>query len=247
MTKAFHLAQSSSHDVEVLLHTHTPVTAVRPVSDSKSNTTRRYRLETPRGTIECDIVVHATNAYANALISPEASGVRVVPTRGQVVAVRPNPVERATAIKGGWGANEGFEYWFPRPANSGDAGQLVVLGGGREVALPRYEFYEADDSKINEDVGAALRKFLPGVYPKLYSGVEAEWEWSGIMGFTPTGDPFVRTSSLYAVLYYFDLCAIVGGTPEGRGREAVHLGWIQWAWDASCLGMVSLNFPCRWP
>ncbi|KAJ3501809.1 hypothetical protein NMY22_g18799 [Coprinellus aureogranulatus] len=129
-------------------------------------------------------------AYANALINPNTSGVRIVPTRGQVVAVRLSPAP--TPIKGGWGANEGFEYWFPRPLQRPDEeSQLVILGGGREVALPRYEFYEADDGKLNEDVGNALKKFLPGVYPEAIEEVKVEWEWSGIMGYTPTGDPFV--------------------------------------------------------
>jgi glycine/D-amino acid oxidase-like deaminating enzyme len=195
MTKAFRLAQSSSPGAEVLLHTHTPVTAVHSTSELSFNPARRYTLETPRGTIECDTVIHATNAYANALVDPVTTGIRVVPTRGQVIAVRPTTEGSApTTIKGGWGANEGFEYWFPRPVNGQDERQLVILGGGREVASPQYEFYEADDGKVNENVGSALRRFLPGVYPEGLREVKTEWEWSGIMGFTPTGDPFVSIS-----------------------------------------------------
>ena len=77
-----------------------------------------------------------------------------------------------------WGANEGFEYWFPRPMKDGESEPLVILGGGRETVKPRYELYEADDSVCNEDVGRAMRKFLPSVFPGKYEdGREPEVEW----------------------------------------------------------------------
>ena len=120
----------------------------------------------------------------------------IVPTRGQVVAVRasvPHALGRAGFI-----GNDGFEYWFPRPndsisssttTNSGGGeeergkNQLVILGGGREATQGGgYEFYEVDDSVVNPEVGAVLRKFLPAVFPgKFDERVEPEMEWVSIV------------------------------------------------------------------
>ncbi|KAJ8489926.1 hypothetical protein ONZ51_g2654 [Trametes cubensis] len=87
---------------------------------------------------------------------------------------------------------EGFEFWFPRPLEPGRTQPLVILGGGRESTKPEFELYEADDSTVNLKVGETLRKFLPAVFPGRYEGGnEPEVEWSGIMGYTKTGDPFV--------------------------------------------------------
>ncbi|KAF6756557.1 FAD dependent oxidoreductase-domain-containing protein [Ephemerocybe angulata] len=182
----YKLAKKASSSVEVTLHTHTPATAVR-----LSEGNRRYTVETPRGPIECDYVVHAANAYTNYLVDPQETKVRVVPTRGQVIAV---PAKAGTEEVGanGWGANEGFEYWFPRPVKKEGENPVIFLGGGREVAKPNYEYYETDDGKVNGDVGASLRRFLPSVFPGLFDeDTEPTWEWTGIMGYTATGNPYV--------------------------------------------------------
>jgi len=52
---------------------------------------------------------------------------------------------------------------------------------------------ETDDGILNERVGRALREFLPHWFPGKFEGGEDGWEmeWTGIMGYTKTGDPFV--------------------------------------------------------
>ena len=53
----------------------------------------------------------------------------------------------------------------------------MIVGGGRELASP-YELYEMDDSKVNEDISRAMRRFLPAVFPgKFDEGREPEMEW----------------------------------------------------------------------
>jgi hypothetical protein len=81
--------------------------------------------------------------------------------------------------RAGWGGNEGFEYWFPRPMDPNQEDHpLVVLGGGREASAPGYELYQTNDGSVNPDVGNALRKFLPEVFPgKFEVGKEPEMEW----------------------------------------------------------------------
>ena len=86
----------------------------------------------------------------------------------------------------GWGANEGFEYWFPMSAkyDDGKDGEgktpLVILGGGREATAPQFEIHQEDDSVINEDVSRVLKDFLPKWFKGKYEqGRNAEMEWVG--------------------------------------------------------------------
>jgi hypothetical protein len=112
----------------------------------------------------------------------------IIPTRGQVIALRANAtLEELTRT--GWGVKEGFEYWFPRPVtNPATDNPLVILGGGREFANPQFEVYMEDDSVVNEDVGCALRQFLPSILPgKFEEGREPEMEWVRLVIDLPVG------------------------------------------------------------
>lgn len=179
----YNLAANATDNFSLSLHTRTPVTAISP----SSAPSRRWTLSTARGNISCSYVVHATNAYAAHLLPWMHGPNGIIPTRGQVVAVRAN-TQNALGRTGFIG-NEGFEYWFPRPhpglplrgedGENEQRGQLVILGGGREATQDGgYEFYEADDSVVNPEVGAVLRRFLPAIFPgKFDKGKEVEMEW----------------------------------------------------------------------
>jgi glycine/D-amino acid oxidase-like deaminating enzyme len=187
------LAQQMSPAFALDLHTRTPVTAVTP-----GDSARRWTVETPRGKVSCSYVLHATNAYVSYLLPHLQGPDGVIPTRGQVIATRASaPADAVT--KAAWAGNGGFEYWllnFPRPVEANETAPLVILGGAREAAHPKYEIYEVDDSKLNPAVSRALRNFLPSVFPGMYEpGREPEVEWSGIMGLTRSGDPFVSSTT----------------------------------------------------
>ncbi|KAF8645987.1 hypothetical protein AX16_007414 [Volvariella volvacea WC 439] len=195
VTELYNLAKDRNPSTFSLdLHTHTPVTGVSPVSNTNSG--RRWLVETVRGSIACSYVIHATNGYASHLLPQLAGPEGIVPTRGQIVAVRAN-VSSAKLTKSSWDGNEGFEYWFPRPVKVVAPGEqeehpLVILGGGRESSGPEFEYNETDDSKLHPRVGQALRAFLPALFPgRFEEGREPEMEWTGIMGYTKDGDPFV--------------------------------------------------------
>ncbi|KAI0782801.1 FAD dependent oxidoreductase [Abortiporus biennis] len=190
--------QISPSTFSVNVHTLTPVTSIETIAPTKdasqatftTSTDKlrpRFKVVTPRGKIGCSYVLHATNAYVSHLL-PQ---VEVVPSRGQIIAIRSNVTEEELTKTAGTG-NDGFEYWFPRPLEGGQQHPLVIIGGGREVTKPKFEFYETDDGSVNPAVGKALREFLPAVYPGKYdAGKEPEMEWTGIMGYTKSGDPFV--------------------------------------------------------
>ncbi|KAG6856519.1 hypothetical protein H0H87_003607 [Tephrocybe sp. NHM501043] len=193
VTRLFKLAQSLNRSkLNLTLHTNTPVTAISTsVSES-----RKWTLSTTRGSIECSYVLHATNGYASYLLPHMHGPEGIVPTRGQVLAMRA-AVPAVNITKASLGADEA--YWFPRPVDNPDEDHpLILLGGGRYASGPRYETYMTDDSTVNEDVGKILREFLPRIYPGRYEkGREPEMEWAdewfqtGIMGYTKIGDPFV--------------------------------------------------------
>ncbi|KAJ6480953.1 FAD dependent oxidoreductase [Mycena sanguinolenta] len=186
VTRLYQLAQSKggSH-FELKIHTRTPATSISPSSSSS----RRWAVTTPRGVLNCSYIIHATNAYASHLLPHMSGPAGIVPTRGQIVALRAS-VPADELRKCSWDGNEGFEYWFPRPSSSHET-PLVILGGGREV-LPDFEWGQSDDSSVNDFVGASLRKFLPAVFPgKFEKGMEPEMEWTGIMAYTKLHDPFV--------------------------------------------------------
>ena len=173
----YNLASEQTSKLSVVLHTRTPVQSVSPADDSQSS--RRWLLSTPRGKISCSYVVHATNAYISHLLPHMQGPDGIIPTRGQVVAVRAAATTEAIT-KHSWSGNEGFEYWFPRPVAISEH-PLIILGGGREAAKPHYELYEVDDSILNVEIGSALRKFLPAVFPTLYErDKEPDMEWVSV-------------------------------------------------------------------
>ncbi|KAI5887510.1 FAD dependent oxidoreductase [Schizophyllum commune H4-8] len=192
VTQLYHLA---AQNLNLTLHTRTPVNAVTPLSSEDGND-RRWSLSTPRGAVACNYVLHATNAYASHLLPHLAGPAGIVPTRAQVAALRAAvPLSELGTVS--WDGNEGFEYWFPRPVKEQATHPLAIVGGGREATAPTFETGVEDDSVTNPAIGRVLRDFLPEVFPGKYEeGREFEMEWTGIMGFTKLGVPFVGVVSL---------------------------------------------------
>jgi len=189
----FQLAHEASSRFSVDIHTQTPVTSITPISHVNASYEnpfpRRHAVSTHRGSVMCSYVLHATNAYAAHLLPHLAGPSGIIPTRGQVISVRAGVDTEALGTAGGTG---GGGYWFPRPLKSkAEETPLVILGGGREAA-DGLEVYNIDDSVVNQNVGKVLREFLPSVFPEKYDkDREPEMEWTGIMGYTGSGDPFV--------------------------------------------------------
>ncbi|EIW78771.1 DAO-domain-containing protein [Coniophora puteana RWD-64-598 SS2] len=198
VTELYELAQARAHSassrVSLALHTYTPVTQIALAPPGSKHPSV---VHTPRGAISATRIVHATNGYASHLLpfimnGPEA----IFGVRAQIASIRANvgTDEAFNGSESSWAVNDTSEYWFPRPhgADPGDKSKaLAIVGGGRECALgPTVGVY--DDSILDQGVGRALREVLPALFPgKFEEGREPEMEWSGIMGYTKRGTPYV--------------------------------------------------------
>lgn len=131
-----------------------------------------WRLETPHGSVRAERVIVCANAYTVALL-PDLP---IEPKRGQVLATA--PLERVYMPFPMY-ANHGYQYWR-QTAN----GRLVV-GGWRDMDLPGEVGIE---EQLHPGIQDRLQEFtreLLGTEPAI------EYQWAGIMGFTPDLLPLV--------------------------------------------------------
>ncbi|KAI5271534.1 FAD dependent oxidoreductase [Aureobasidium subglaciale] len=166
------------------LQTNTPVTSLSPTDSGTWN------LHTGRGNIVAKKVVLATNAYTSHLIPQMAD--LIVPCRGQMSALVPGssfsgPSRTTTSFA--FIGPEMDDYLVQRPE---DKGAHLMFGGGRSFGP---SLGTCDDEEVDANVARYLRTSLPRL---LVSGdgqgereLKAEYEWTGIMGFSRDGLPWV--------------------------------------------------------
>ncbi|KAI1380642.1 FAD dependent oxidoreductase [Hypoxylon crocopeplum] len=188
------------------------------LSSPGSKSTSTWTVHTPRGTIVASQVLLATNGYTSHLL-PQFSDL-IVPTRGQVSALKPPqepstpedaPLDIAHTYYIVGEPDDAFardDYLVQRPPPSA----LLVYGGGRQHAAGR-GVGVWDDGSVDEPVAWYLRGELGSVvdlslHHHATSGtpqteekregakkqdLEPTHEWTGIMGYTRDGHPFVGT------------------------------------------------------
>jgi len=175
------------------LFTETPVLDIRRAVDGM------WMVETSEGIVRASRVILATNAYT-AFLRREFQG-SIVPLRGQVTVQRPgktlSSMKHALAGSYSFIYKDGYDYMIRRPQGSIDADDLVI-GGGLTKADHQglYEYGNTDDSTINLDISTYISKVLPQRFGKQIWGEDHDdgrikLEWSGIMGYSPDGYPFV--------------------------------------------------------
>jgi glycine/D-amino acid oxidase-like deaminating enzyme len=202
-------------NTDLNLQTTTPVTAISKASSSP--TSRIWTVHTPRGSITTAHVLLATNAYTAHLL-PSFRGL-IVPVQGQMSALKPTPHALQHPLQHDYGFrgimeqdHEEDDYLVQRPVNTGGE---FMFGGGRVVAK-NAAVGVSDDSYVDERVRMYLRRMLPklmNVYgkhsdmteeieklPEKYAAIEKEGEerdmeplaeWTGIMGYSRDGHPWV--------------------------------------------------------
>lgn len=167
------------------LQTTTPVTHLQQVGDSS-----KWVVHTPRGQVVANEVLLATNGYTSHLL-PEMSKL-VVPVRGQVAALEPPDGDVALEHSHGWLAEKSDNYLVQR----NDELEMIVVGGERVNVPGGGEGIWKDDS-IDKELAERLRRSLRPALKLRPQGEEEEeelrarYQWTGIMGYTTDGYPFV--------------------------------------------------------
>ncbi|KAF1965360.1 FAD dependent oxidoreductase [Bimuria novae-zelandiae CBS 107.79] len=191
-----HLVQQGLH-----LRANTPVHEFRPAQTSTSTPEAPlWDVFTPHTTLQAHNVVLATNGYTPYLVS--ALQGLIVPLRGQITAQKPPQMARHPSVLPrtySFIYAAGYEYMIPRQLPNG--GQHIVIGGGlgRLPDAGASEYGTVDDSAVNPEVSKYLRGTVAGYFgaptTSAAEGGEAAYEivkeWTGIMGATADGRPFV--------------------------------------------------------
>jgi glycine/D-amino acid oxidase-like deaminating enzyme len=173
------------------LQTGTPATELKKLEDG------RWEVTTPRGKVVARKVVVATNGYTSAILR-RFQGV-IVPLRGQVTAQRPGsnmPFGGCLPTTYSFIYEGGYEYMITRPPGSRFAGDVVIGGGlakAKDAGLEEYG--TTDDTSINSTISEYLRGTTPRYFGSNWGEDSPEGrvrtEWTGIMGYSPDGYPFV--------------------------------------------------------
>ncbi|KAI4721287.1 FAD dependent oxidoreductase [Aureobasidium sp. EXF-10727] len=167
------------------LQTHTSVTSITASSQN------HWNIHTNRGMVNANKVVLATNAYTSHLF-PQLADL-IVPCRGQMSALLPGP-----QFSGSLRTQTSFafigpkmdDYLIQRPDGPSATAHLM-FGGGRSYG-PSLGI--SDDAEVDPNVASYLRTTLPTLLASGENGdaeLKASHEWTGIMGFSRDGLPWV--------------------------------------------------------
>jgi gamma-glutamylputrescine oxidase len=164
-----------------------------PVTHLDASDAGAVKIQTPSGSVSCQVALVCVNAAVGTLLPWFAD--KVDPVRGQMLATAPAPRLFDRPIY----ADHGFDYWRQDPDGR------VVLGGWRNLD-PDAEvgFDEALHPAIQNKMSAFLARF-PGL-----AGVPVTHRWSGTMGFSRDGLPLVGAAPSAAG-------ALVGAGFTGHG------------------------------
>jgi glycine/D-amino acid oxidase-like deaminating enzyme len=149
----------------------------------------KWRLETPRGNILTSTVVHATNGYIGHLL-PFFSRI-IEPTRGHMTAQIPPQSLSLPPLKHTYSfmyKDGKFDYLIQLPNHSGN--KLMFGGGYYEDPQPN----ENNDAELSQICVEYLQNQLPKVFQwegELNPEKRVDMIWSGIMGFSQDGIPWV--------------------------------------------------------
>ena len=176
-----------------LLFTHFPALEI-----SKSSSMEAWwDVETPRGTITAQTVIHCTNGFAGHLISQLKP--YVTPTRAQALSfVPPMALSGKNMLASTMSLRYSLHKFYSVMQRKAD-GIIIVGASIRNPDLSRKTvegMVTSDDTTFNEeikqDIIANFEKYLPVCENgRLNHGEGAQHSWSGILGMTTDSVPFV--------------------------------------------------------
>ncbi|KAH9890198.1 FAD dependent oxidoreductase [Xylariomycetidae sp. FL2044] len=174
------------------LQTNTPALELEKLPDGGG-----WKVTSSRGALTAKRVVLATNGYTARLFK-KFQGV-IVPLRGHVSAQRPgqNMPEAGLPTTYSFIYDKGYEYMVQRPQGSEFSGGEIIIGGGL-VRAPDdglEEYGNTDDTTLSDITAAYLRGCLPRYFGDRWGPDHPDGrvraQWSGIMGYSPDGFPYV--------------------------------------------------------
>ncbi|KAF7312746.1 Fad dependent oxidoreductase [Mycena indigotica] len=145
----------------------------------------RWSLHTDRGIVDSAKVVFAMNAFTSTLL-PEFSG-HIWPFKGQCSAVLPPKSYLGNiALQCTYSLNYG-DYLIQRPSDD-----IIIFGGARRAVPVEQLLGNTDDESLLPAMTDTLKSSLPAYFADWAEGEgEVLHVWSGIMGYTSSGIPFV--------------------------------------------------------
>ncbi|KAF4960044.1 hypothetical protein FSARC_10575 [Fusarium sarcochroum] len=194
------ITKASETMAHLNIQTHTPVTKV----EFEATSELPYQVQTDRGNIRARSVLHATNAYARALV-PELRGQDgVFGVRGNMIGIRSTEAS-ARDVDPGFLHTYAIHYMLQRRRVTDDPEKppIFLYGHGDAETIEEFDdsLVPVEVEPIKEAMYSFLEMSLPHHFPKIEAKKQVEYDWTGIMGFTKNG------------------CSIVGRvSPERQGE-----------------------------
>eukprot|EP01062_Namystynia_karyoxenos_P051553 TRINITY_DN40560_c0_g1_i1.p1 TRINITY_DN40560_c0_g1~~TRINITY_DN40560_c0_g1_i1.p1 ORF type:complete len:546 (+),score=102.20 TRINITY_DN40560_c0_g1_i1:73-1638(+) len=138
-------------------------------------------VHTDRGAVRCKRVVYAANAWTPHLV-PELKG-RITPVRNHVCSLSPGGALLCDSRRGGFGHNDGFNYWMQRRDGRVVVGGFRYLEEGSGIGV-------GDDASANAAARAECRSFLQRHFA-MPPDVTVEHEWTGVLAWSCDDEPWV--------------------------------------------------------
>lgn len=181
---------SSAINQGARLWSHCPATQVTKGSNEQ------WEVQTPRGRISAERVIHCTNAFAAALL-PQLSAF-VTPNKAQAHSVVPNEAFSGTKLlESTMSLRYSMHHFYSLIQRQGDG--TIILGVSRAnpelSAETKAHIVSFDDSSFNSEiVEDAMHRFkviFPESNTKTRHGEGLDHAWTGIIGMTPDSVPLI--------------------------------------------------------
>lgn len=184
---------SASIEAGATLFTHCPATKIVP----SAMVPKSWDVETPRGIVTAETVIHCTNAFAGHLLPQLAP--YVTPNRAQAhLFVPPPSLSGEKTLASTMSLRHSLHHFYSVMQRKTDG--LIVLGASRKSPNLSPEAFESmfttDDTHFNEEVRADSIANFAKCFPfceraKLRHGEGLQHTWTGILGMTTDSVPFV--------------------------------------------------------
>ncbi|KKY32408.1 putative fad dependent [Diaporthe ampelina] len=185
--------KDTSIDKGATLFTHCPALKISKSASVES----WWDIETPRGIITAETVVHCTNGFAGHLITQLKP--YVTPTRAQALAfVPPRALSGKSMLASTMSLRYSLHNFYSVMQRKADG--VIILGASRKSPNLSQATIDgmatSDDTRFNEEIKQDIISNFANGFPacekgKLNHGEGAQHTWTGILGMTTDSVPFV--------------------------------------------------------